>query len=170
MKQHRTKCRLTNLQLMHSGSLQEMLIWKAAHQDYDIICLYNESRDPELSFGTLGVVVVLLLIENGNILHACQAGRRWGEKSGKSLRSTEPLVLTNLGFWQNLPLELELPLLGKYWLVPWWISASMVMEITVDSFHVSFGIIGQLWKVFQSLSGQQNHLCSPIWASGRIFL
>ena len=81
MKQHRTKCRLTNLQLMHSGSLQEMLIWKAAHQDYDIICLYNESRDPELSFGTLGVVVVLLLIENGNILFMRARLSRGGERN-----------------------------------------------------------------------------------------
>ena len=41
----------------------------------------------------------------------------------------------------------------------------MEMEITVDLFHVSFGIMRQLFKDLPRLWSQQNHSNSPIWAS-----
>ena len=46
----------------------------------------------------------------------------------------------------------------------------MDVEITVDLFHVSFGIINQLRnrKDLTCHWGQQNHSYSPIWASERV--
>ena len=41
----------------------------------------------------------------------------------------------------------------------------MDVEITVDLFHVSFGIVNQLRKDLTCHWGQQNHSYSPIWAS-----
>ena len=43
----------------------------------------------------------------------------------------------------------------------------MDVEITVDLFHVSFGIVNQLRKDLTCHWGQQNHSYSPIWASER---
>ena len=70
----------------------------------------------------------------------------------QSLRLAEVPVLTNLGFWKRaFDIESLSWLKRDYCLVPWWIIASMDIEITDDSFHVSFGIIRQLWKVYHSL-------------------
>ena len=52
--------------------------------------------------------------------------------------------------------------LGSCWYVPTHTSASMDTELSAGLFHGQCGIIGQLYKAFQSLWPHQSHSYSPI--------
>ena len=83
-----------------------------------------------------------------------------------SLRSSEPLLLTNSRLWLRSGAHIG----GYIWtfceVVPSQDdSASMDMEIMYGLFHASFVAMMQLHKDSPSLSGHQNHSHSPIQGS-----